>query len=205
MRRIEAVTGYEALAHVQKGESELGRIGDLLKARPLEAAEKVEKLTAERRELKQEIQKLRQRLDLGLTEDLLAKVKDLDGVRVLVARVDESDPKGMRGLIDAFKVKIRSGIVVLGAIDKEKAILSAGVTKDLAGRFHAGEILKASVAVVGGTGVDAPTSPRRGAKRLLGLTRLWTRPWRSSSTRSSRPPEPRRGASFPLEGHPERF
>ncbi len=169
VRRIEAVTGYEALAHVQKGESELGRIGDLLKARPLEAAEKVEKLTAERRELKQEIQKLRQRLDLGLTEDLLAKVKDLDGVRVLVARVDESDPKGMRGLIDAFKVKIRSGIVVLGAIDKEKAILSAGVTKDLAGRFHAGEILKASVAVVGGTGGGRPDFAQAGGKKASRL------------------------------------
>ncbi len=169
VRRIEAVTGSGALAHVRQEESAFQQVGDLLKVSPLKAPEKLKKLMAEERELKREIQKLRQRLDLGLTEDLLAKVKELDGVPVLVTRVEESDPKGMRGLIDTFKGKIRSGIVVLGAIDKEKAILSAGVTKDLTGRFHAGEILKASVAVVGGTGGGRPDFAQAGGKEASKL------------------------------------
>ncbi|MFQ5914942.1 MAG: alanine--tRNA ligase [Nitrospinota bacterium] len=164
VRRIEAVTGPGALAYVRKEEEELARIGELLKASPLQAAEKVERLLEEQKDLERETRALRQRLSRGETEDMMSKAREIGGVRVLVARVEEPDPRNLRDLVDAFKGKLKSGIVVLGTEADGKAALASGVTKDLTKRFHAGEILREAAQAVGGKGGGRPDMAQAGGK-----------------------------------------
>ena len=110
----------------------------------------------EQKRLERELQMLRRRLVREETQDLLLKARDIGGARVVIAQVSESDPKVLRELVDTFKGKLKSGIVVLAADADGKAALAAGVTKDLTDRFHAGEIIKEAARVVGGKGGGRP-------------------------------------------------
>ena len=169
VRRIEAVTGPGALAHVRKEEDELARVGEILKAPPLQAAENVERLLEEQKKLERELQTLRRRKAREETQDLLSKARDIGGTRAVIAQVSESDPKVLRELVDTFKGKLKSGIVVLAADADGKAALAAGVTKDLTDRFHAGEILKEAALVVGGKGGGRPDMAQAGGKDVAKL------------------------------------
>jgi alanyl-tRNA synthetase len=164
IRRIEAVTGPGALAHVRQEEEELSRVGELLKASPLQSAERVERLLDEQKRLEREIRALRQKLAQGESQDMMSQAREVGGVQVIVTRVEESDPQALRGLVDTFKGKLKSGVVVLGAETDGKAALVAGVTKDLTDRFHAGEILKEAAQVVGGKGGGRPDMAQAGGK-----------------------------------------
>ncbi|MFQ5691630.1 MAG: alanine--tRNA ligase [Nitrospinota bacterium] len=169
VRRIEAVTGPGALAYVRKEEEELARVGELVKASPLQAADKVERLLEEQKRLEREIRALRRRLAQGASQDMMSRAREVGGVRVLVARVEGSGPKDLRDLVDTFKGKRKSGVVVLGAEADGKAALAAGVTKDLTDRFHAGEILKEAAQAVGGKGGGRPDMAQAGGKEAAGL------------------------------------
>ncbi len=164
VRRIEAVTGGEALGHVRKEEEELARVGELLKTSPRQASERVEKLLEEQRRLEKELQALKQRLARGETHDLVKGAREVGGARVVAAQVDESNPKGLRELVDALKGRLKSGIVVLAADVGGKAALAAGVTQDLTDRFHAGDILKEAAKAVGGKGGGRPDMAQAGGK-----------------------------------------
>ena len=169
VRRIEAVTGPGALALVRNEENELARVGEILKAPPLQAAEKVERLLEEQKRLERELQTLRRRMAREETRDLLSKARDIGGARAVIAQVSEPDPKALRELVDTFKGKLKSGIVVLAADADGKAALAAGVTKDLTDRFHAGEILKEAALVVGGKGGGRPDMAQAGGKDVAKL------------------------------------
>ena len=169
VRRIEAVTGPGALAHVRKEEDELARVGEILKAPPLQAAENVERLLEEQKKLERELQTLLRRKAREETQDLLSKARDIGGTRAVIAQVSESDPKVLRELVDTFKGKLKSGIVVLAADADGKAALAAGVTKDLTDRFHAGEILKEAARAIGGKGGGRPDMAQAGGKDVAKL------------------------------------
>jgi alanyl-tRNA synthetase len=81
---------------------------------------------------------------------------------VLVKRVEADSPAALRDLMDRFKDRLKSGVVVLGGTGDGKAMLIAGVTKDLAGRFHAGNIIKQAAALVGGRGGGRPDMAQAG-------------------------------------------
>ena len=115
VRRIEAVTGREALKYVHDVEGELKKTASLLKANPLELAERVEKLLKHQRDMEREIEALKVKLAAKDMADLVKKVKDIKGIRVLAAVVDATDAKTMRDLGDRLKDKIQSGIILLGS------------------------------------------------------------------------------------------
>jgi alanyl-tRNA synthetase len=165
VRRIEAVTGREALKYVSSVEGELKKSAGLLKTNPLELSERVEKLLKHQRELEKEIEALRGKLAAKDTSDLIDHVKEIKGVRVLSAVVDVSDTKTMRDLGDKLKDKMRSGILLLGSKAADKAMLLCMVTKDLTDRYHAGNIIKEVAPIVGGSGGGRPDMAQAGGPK----------------------------------------
>jgi alanyl-tRNA synthetase len=152
VRRIEAVTGKEALAHVQKAEEELKKAANLFKTNPLEIADRTEKLLKHTRELEKEIEALKGKLAAKDSGDLISRARDIGGVKVLTAEVSIADAKTLRDFGDKLRDKMESGIILLGSKAGEKALLLCMVTKDLAGKYHAGNIIKELAPLVGGSG-----------------------------------------------------
>jgi alanyl-tRNA synthetase len=162
VRRIEAVTGKEALAHVQKAEEELKKAANLFKTNPLEIADRTEKLLKHTRELEKEIEALKGKLAAKDSGDLISQERDIGGVKVLAAEVSIADAKTLRDFGDKLRDKMESGIILLGSKAGEKALLLCMVTKDLAGKYHAGNIIKELAPLVGGSGGGRPDMAQAG-------------------------------------------
>ena len=165
VRRIEALTGTGALSHVQQLEDDLQRVAVMVKAEGGSPIEKVERLLARQKELQREIETLQGRLNAGAAADLLAGVREIGGVKVLVADVKGTDPKGLRELSDNLKERLGTGIIVLGSAGDGKANLLVAVSRDLTGRYKAGDLVKALAPIIGGSGGGKPELAQAGGNR----------------------------------------
>ena len=170
VRRIEAVTGKEALTHVQKTEEELKKAAGLLKASPLEVFDRTEKILKQTRELEKEIEALKGKLAARDSGDLMNQARVIGGVKVLAAQVSIADVKTLRDYGDKLRDKLESGIILLGSKAGEKAMLLCMVTKDLAGKYHAGNIIKELAPLVGGSGGGRPDMAQAGGTQPENLS-----------------------------------
>jgi alanyl-tRNA synthetase len=152
VRRIEALTGEAALAHVRHEEAILNQLRELLKAQDFEEPLKVQHLIEQVRELEREVEALKGRLASARTQDVLDSVTEVNGVKVLTLHEDSMNPKDLRALADLAKERLASGVVVAATVVDEKVALVAGVTLDLTRRVHAGKLAKAVAALVDGSG-----------------------------------------------------
>jgi alanyl-tRNA synthetase len=171
VRRIEAVTGKEALTHVQKTEEELKKAAGLLKASPLEVFDRTEKILKQTRELEKEIETLKGKLAARDSGDLMNQMRVIGGVKVLAAQVSIADVKTLRDFGDKLRDKLESGIILLGSKAGEKAMLLCIVTKDLAGKYHAGNIIKELAPLVGGSGGGRPDMAQAGGTQPENLSK----------------------------------
>ncbi|MDD5171346.1 MAG: DHHA1 domain-containing protein [Syntrophales bacterium] len=162
VRRIEALTGGEAITYLKKVEGELKKAAHLLKANPLELSERIEKIQHHQRDLEREIEALKGKLAAKDSADLINRTKDIRGIKVLATIVDAPDVKTLRDFGDKLRDKISSGIILLGSKVGDKAMLLCMVTKDLTGKYHAGNIIKAIAPVVGGSGGGRPDMAQAG-------------------------------------------
>jgi alanyl-tRNA synthetase len=163
VRRIEAATGLNALAYNLELQRELSRTGELLKTTPLQTFDKVEKLLAQRKELQREVEQLQKKLVTGGSRDLTAVARKQGDVTVLGTIVDITDPVALRELADQLRDKLAPSVVVLGAEQSDgKVVLVCTVSKDLTGRFKAGQLIKEVAAVVGGSGGGRPDFAQAG-------------------------------------------
>ncbi len=162
VRRLEAQTGLGALEHARRESRALRAAADVLRASPAELAERVARLLEREKELGREIEKLRAQLRSGGSADPLRQAREVAGVRVVAAEVEDADPKELRALVDELKQRLKSGIVLVGTRHKGKAALALGVTPDLVGRFRAGDLVKRLAEVVGGTGGGRPDFAQAG-------------------------------------------
>ncbi|MBI5523980.1 MAG: alanine--tRNA ligase [Desulfarculus sp.] len=169
VRRVEALTGGAALEAVLAQEDELARAAAALKGARSEVADKAQKLTQALKEREREVEALKTRLAGAGSRDLLADAVEIAGVKVLAARVEADNPKALRELSDSLRDRIGSGIVVLGAEGEGKALLLALVTKDLVGRFHAGNLVKVLAPLVGGGGGGRPDLAQAGGQNPAAL------------------------------------
>jgi alanyl-tRNA synthetase len=170
VRRIEAATGKEAFRHVQKAEEELKKAAALYKANPLEVADRTEKALKHTRDLEKEIEALKGKLAAKDSGDLLSQIKEIGGVKVLATEVSIADVKTLRDFGDKLRDKLESGIILLGAKTGEKALLLCMVTKDLTGKFSAGNIVKELAPIVGGSGGGRPDMAQAGGTKPENLT-----------------------------------
>jgi alanyl-tRNA synthetase len=165
VRRIEAVTGSEALKHYQAQEDELKEICRLVKAAPDKLIARVEQLMAEQKDMAKELEKLKAKMAGGAAEDIISAKVEIGGIAVLAAEIKELDADGMRTLGDQLKNKLGSGIVVLAGGTEGKVSLLVMATDDAVAKgAHAGNIVKAAAAVCGGGGGGRPNMAQAGGK-----------------------------------------
>ncbi len=152
VRRIEALTGQGALDYVRENEARLKRIAQTVKGSPDDVEQKVDQLNQRVRTLEKELEELRRRLATGGGVALEEQAKEVNGVKVLAARLDGADAKGLREAVDRLKNKLGTGAIVLGAVHGDKVLLVAGVTKDLTKRINATSLVNEVAGAVGGKG-----------------------------------------------------
>jgi alanyl-tRNA synthetase len=165
VRRIEALTGSGALAHVQKQQAALRQAAHLLRTPPLDLPERLEKLAQAQKQMERELESLKASMAGKQSADLLEQAETVGASRMLVVQVDVDNPKILREMNDQFKDRMQSGVAVLGAAHEGKAFLLVGVTADLAKRIHAGNLIKEIVKEVGGSGGGRPDMAQAGGNR----------------------------------------
>jgi len=165
VRRIEALTGEAAVAFVQAMARNLIEAAHLLREKPEALTQRIAKVVADIKALEREVEQLKGRLSSAAVADAGSEVLDLGGVGVLVKKVEADSPAALRDLMDRFKDRIQSGVVVLGSTSHAKVMLIAGVTKNLTARFHAGNIIKQVAALVGGSGGGRPDMAQAGGSQ----------------------------------------
>jgi alanyl-tRNA synthetase len=153
VRRVEALTGAAALAHVEAQEARLRRAAAVLKAQPEELADRIAGLMDERRKLATEVSELRKKLALaGGGSEAAPQAREVGGVPFLAQVVSGVSGKDLRGLIDAHKGRLGSGAVLLIAEADGKVAVAAGVTDDLTARVSAVDLVRAAAEAMGGKG-----------------------------------------------------
>jgi alanyl-tRNA synthetase len=166
VRRIEALTGPEALEEVHRREDQLLALAELLKTGPEDLNLRVEKIQAQQKDLERTIARLNKELMTGGGLDgLLGKTREVQGVKVLAALAPTGEAKELRDLADTLRDRLGSGIVIIGGVQDEKALLVTVVTKDLLPRFHAGKIVKRMAQAVGGSGGGRPDMAQAGGTK----------------------------------------
>jgi alanyl-tRNA synthetase len=152
LRRVEALTGKAALEHLQNLDEEMSSIALLLKTAPDQVRDRVAGLLQEQKEREREIESLKARLFATQSEDVLSGLKTIGDIEVLVQEVAAESPRDLREMLDRIKDRLKSGVVVLGSKQADKAMLICAVTKDLLDRVQAGDIIKELSGMVGGKG-----------------------------------------------------
>ncbi len=169
VRRIEAVAGEAALRYIGETEKSLQRLAALLKADTGIVEAKVQALLERARGLEKEVEQLKARLASSQGGDLAAQAVDIDGIKVLAAKLDGADAKSLRDTVDQLKNKLGHAAVVLAAVDGDKVSLVAGVTKDETRRLKAGDLVNSVARQVGGKGGGRPDLAMAGGKDPAGL------------------------------------
>lgn len=169
IRRIEAVTGAGALDWVNTAEEQLRQAAGLVKGSRDNVLEKLATLVERNRQLEKEIEQLKAKAASAAGSDLAAAVRQVNGMQVLVQRVDGLDGKGLLALVDQLKNKLGSAVVLLGGELEGKVVLVAGVTKDLTGQVKAGDLIRTTAAAVGGKGGGRPDMAQGGGTEVEAL------------------------------------
>jgi alanyl-tRNA synthetase len=169
VRRIEAVTGLNALMQVRANEQKLHQITTLLKGSSNNIVEKVQQVLADTKALEKELQQAKAKLAAAAGAELLTQAIELKGIKLLVKEVDGMDSKALRDTAEQLKNKIGSGVVVLAAQEAGKASVVVAVSADLTSRIKAGELVNKLAEHVGGKGGGRPDLAMAGGTRVEGL------------------------------------
>ncbi|MQQ07075.1 alanine--tRNA ligase [Epibacterium sp. SM1979] len=169
VRRIEALTGAAALEHLEREAGRMADVAAALKAQPVDVLDRLKALMDERKALQNEISNLKQQVAMGGGSGGGVEAKEIGGKKFLAQALKGVSGKDLRGLIDAHKQNLGSGVILLIADDDGKVAVAAGVTDDLTGEISAVDILKAAVPAVGGKGGGGrPDMAQGGGKDFAG-------------------------------------
>jgi alanyl-tRNA synthetase len=170
VRRIEALTGDGLMAYYAKVEEELHAAARTAKSTPAELNAKIAAMMDEIKALKSENEKLKNKLANESLGDVMNQVKEIAGVKVLAAKVPDADMNGLRNLGDQLKEKLGEGVIVLASVQGDRVNLMATAT-DAAQKkgAHAGNLIKAIAALVGGGGGGRPNMAQAGGKNPAGI------------------------------------
>jgi alanyl-tRNA synthetase len=173
VRRIEALTGEGALAWADSTDALVKEIAGLVKGSRDDVKEKVEQLMERSRKLEKELQQLKSKLASGTVGgggDLASNARDVNGIKVLASRVDGADARALREAVDQLKSKLKSAVIVLGAVEgDDKVLLVAGVTQDQTAKIKAGELIGNVAQQVGGRGGGRPDMAQAGGTNPAAL------------------------------------
>jgi alanyl-tRNA synthetase len=163
VRRIEAITGMGALAHVQDERAALQRLVEALHVTPAQGVDAIERLQADVKRLGRELTQLKTKLAMGGGAESEEFV-DAGGVKVARRKVSDLDKDALRALADSLKARVQSGVVVIASANDGKVQMVVAVTPDLTSRVKAGAIVKELAPLVGGGGGGRPDFAEAGGK-----------------------------------------
>jgi alanyl-tRNA synthetase len=170
VRRIEAITGEEAVRRFRETSDALHRLERMVNAtRPDETVEQVEKLLADNRALGKQVESMKLQIAQAQAGSLERDAKDIKGVKVLAGRVEGLDRAQLRALTDSLRNRWKSAVVVLASTDDGNISIVSAVTKDLTSKVHAGKLLSAVAQAIGGKGGGRPDMAEGGGKDASGL------------------------------------
>lgn len=165
VRRIEAVTGAAAMAYVAQQQAELEEAAALLKGDANSVVAKLKAQLDKMKQLEKEMAQLKDKLAAAASADLVGDAVIVNGVNVLIKKLDGVEASSLRGLQDELKQKLKSAIIVLGTAQEGKVNLIAGVSNDLIGKVKAGELVAMVAAQVGGKGGGRPDMAQAGGSQ----------------------------------------
>ncbi|MBT42487.1 MAG: alanine--tRNA ligase [Idiomarina sp.] len=170
VRRIEVLTGAAAINYTQQQQKMLDQLAAEFKTDRDSVGEKVAQLQHKNKELERDKEQLQQKLAQQAGGGLVNQATDIAGIKVIVAALEDTDAKALRGLVDDLKNQLSSGIVLLGTAQANKVSLIAGVTKDLTAKVKAGELVNQAANVVGGKGGGRPDMAQAGGSQPENLS-----------------------------------
>ncbi len=162
VRRVEAVTGDNALTYMQGMETALGGVAGTLKVLPKDVPARVSAVLDQVKKLERELAALKGKLASAQGDDMVAQAVEVKGARVLAAKLEGADINALRETMDKLKDKLKSAAVVLASVADGKVTLIAGVTADLTGKVKAGELVNMVAQQVGGKGGGRPDMAQAG-------------------------------------------
>ena len=169
VRRIEAVTGANALAYLQSLEDSVAQAAGALKAPPAELNARLTQVLDQVKTLEKEVSALKGKVASAQSDELLTQAVDVKGTQLLVAKLDGADAKTLRDTMDKLKDKMKSAVIVLAAVDGDKVNIAAGVTADNVGKVKAGELANFVAQQVGGKGGGKPDMAMAGGTDAAAL------------------------------------
>ena len=152
VRRVEAITGRHALAYVQSLESTVQAAAGTFKASPAELQNRIDQVLDHVKVLEKEVAALKGKLASSQGDELMLQAVDVNGIKVLAARLEGADAKTLRDTMDKLKDKLKTAVIVLAAVEGDKVQIAAGVTADSMGKVKAGELVNFVASQVGGKG-----------------------------------------------------
>ncbi len=162
VRRIEALTGQGALDYIAEEEQRLQQAASLLGGSALEVVDKLRQLFERQRRLEKELEALKSKAAAGATGDLAASAQDVDGVKLVAARVEGLDPKALRDAVDRLKQQLGDAVILLASAADGRAALVAGVNGSPLGKVKAGELVGHVAGQIGGKGGGRPDMAQGG-------------------------------------------
>ncbi len=170
VRRIEAVTGQNAVTWMEQVESDIQQLAVILKSSPDQLTDKVSQLLERQRQIEKELEQLKGKLASSQGSDLAAEAVDVNGTKVLAAHLEGADPKSLRDILDQLKNKLATAAIVLATVKDGKVSLAAGVTADRTDKLKAGELVNMVAQQVGGKGGGRPDMAQAGGNAPEGLS-----------------------------------
>ncbi|WP_186103726.1 alanine--tRNA ligase [Burkholderia gladioli] len=169
IRRVEAITGDNALRYVQELDARLNTAASMLKAQPAELTQRIGQVQDQVKSLEKELAALKSKLASSQGDELAQQAVDVKGVQVLAAMLDGADSKTLRETVDKLKDKLKHAAVVLAAVEGGKVSLIAGVTAEASKQVKAGELVNFVAQQVGGKGGGRPDMAQAGGTEPANL------------------------------------
>ena len=169
VRRVEAVTGANALAYLQSLEATVDQAAAVLRAPVAELNTRITGALDQIKALEKELAQLKGRLASSQGDELAGQAVDVKGIKVLAVKLDGADAKTLRETMDKLKDKLKTAAIVLAAVDGDKVQLAAGVTADSTARVKAGELVNFVAQQVGGKGGGKPDMAMAGGTQPAAL------------------------------------
>lgn len=167
VRRIEAVTSHKAFNYLSDMDKNMKQVISVLKCQPADAAERIADIIKNHKSLEKKVREAGERVVSKAADTIFENVKEINGVKVAKILFEKSSIPLMRDVIDSGRNKLGSCIIVVGAkTDDEKATIICGVSKDLTGKYNAGNIVKEIAAIAGGSGGGKADMAQAGTKYI---------------------------------------
>ncbi len=169
VRRVEAITGDNALAYLQSLESTVNQVAGNLKVTPGELSARVAGVLDQVRGLEKELAALKGKLASAQGDELVNQVVDVNGIKVLAATLNGADVPALRETVDKLRDKLKTAAIVLAAVNGDKVSLIAGVTPDTTAKVKAGELVNYVAQQIGGKGGGRPDMAQAGGTNPAAL------------------------------------